>query len=48
MKLILSVLSVMFLASCSSGGSVKKVGQNVIICDSNNECRIERIEKGDK
>ena len=45
MKTILCILCFLAICGCTSGGSVKKVGHSVIICDSNNECRVDRIEK---
>ena len=50
MRLLLCLSIMLLIASCSSSKikSVKRVGNSVIICDTNNECEIERLEKGER
>ena len=47
MKLLLVIL-VLSLVGCSSGGSVKRTANSIIVCDSNNDCTIQRKERGDR
>ena len=35
----------LFMFGCSSTKSIKRVDRNVIICTTNNECEIVRIER---
>ena len=44
----LLVILVLSLVGCSSGGSVKRTADSVIVCDSNNDCTIQRKERGDR
>lgn len=48
MKLFLCLLVLAILTSCSSGGSVKRIGNEITTCDAVGQCNTTRIERGDR
>lgn len=48
MKLFLCLLVLASLTSCSSGGSIKRVANEITTCDAAGQCSVNRIERGDR